>query len=219
VRITRITSDRTRRGTRTIYADGSFLTSISAEALIRSGLRVGDEISDKKVRFMHRVDTLLSAKNTALRFLSYRPRTEREVRDNLREKEFGDEEIGAVMEDLKKTGLLNDAEFARLYVRSTLSGRPVGKMILRKKMLLLGLDSPTVDAALEQTFADLNQEEMAMEAALKFVRRTGKLGSPMDRRKLRERVTGFLARRGFPWDVVHTVIRRLDDREQTRGEE
>jgi len=209
VRITRIASDRSHRGSKSIYADGEYLTSISAEMLIRSGLRVGDDISEDTLQAIQHSETVLSAKTTALRFLSYRPRTEREVRDKLREKEFPENEITAAIADLKKSGLLNDAEFARMYIQNVLAARPVGKTVLRQKMLLLGLDRTTAEAALEGTFKDLNQEEVAMEAAVKFVSRVRNMRTTVDRRKLRGRVTSFLARRGFPWDVVNTVVRRL----------
>lgn len=177
--------------------------------LIRSGLRVGDDISEDTLQAIQHSETVLSAKTTALRFLSYRPRTEREVRDKLREKEFPENEITAAIADLKKSGLLNDAEFARMYIQNVLAARPVGKTVLRQKMLLLGLDRTTAEAALEGTFKDLNQEEVAMEAAVKFVSRVRNMRTTVDRRKLRGRVTSFLARRGFPWDVVNTVVRRL----------
>jgi len=48
----------------------------------------GDEISRPQVGDLIAQETLLSAKNAALRLLAVRPRSEKEIVNRLREKEF-----------------------------------------------------------------------------------------------------------------------------------
>ena len=86
MKITSIESQKNRPERRAIFADGQFLIGVGAETLIRSGLRTGDEITPQTLSLLQRMEETLGAKTAALHFLTIRPRSEREVRDKLREK-------------------------------------------------------------------------------------------------------------------------------------
>ncbi len=143
MRITSIEPQKKNPTRRNIFADGDFVAGVSAETLLRFGLRVGDEIAPPLIAAIEKAEELVGAKGVALRFLTVRPRTEREIRDKLREKEFGDEEIAQTIASLKASGLLDDAAFARMYIRDALAGRGAGKILLKKKLLLLGVEKNT----------------------------------------------------------------------------
>jgi regulatory protein len=209
MRITRIESQKKRPDRRSIFADGKFVAGVSAETLLRLGLRTGDELSPEKLEALQAVESLHGARQTALRFLSHRPRTVREVRDKLREKEFSDDEITSTLEHLQQSGLLNDPEFARMFIRDALAIRPRGRLALKQKLLLLGVDRAIVDTTLDEAFQEVSQETLALEAAQKFTKRLGVVRNRESADKLRQRISQFLARRGFTWDTIRTVIPRL----------
>jgi regulatory protein len=182
---------------------------ISAETLLRFGLRVGDEIPPALINALEKAEELVGAKGAALRFLTVRPRTEREIRDKLREKQFGDEEIAQTITGLKTVGLLDDGAFARMYIRDALAGRPAGKMLLKKKLLLLGVDKSVIDAAIEETFAGVDVQATALALARQFIKKTQNLKSGETAMKTRNRVSTFLARKGYGWDVIATVLKEI----------
>jgi len=218
MRITRIEPQKNRPDRSNIYADGKFIAGVSRETLLRLALRTGDEIGVDVVKALEQTEEILSAKNAALRFLSIRPRTIREVRDKLREKEFADGEISRAIQDLVDTGLLNDTEFARMYLRDALTIRPAGKMLLRRKLLLLGVDKTTVDECLEEAFRDVDQVQEIRKIGEQFLRRSrATKKSAEDPLKLRNRLTGFLLRRGYAWDAIEpalkTLLKKRDDSE------
>ena len=113
MRITRIEPQKKNPHRKNIYADEQFLIGVSDETLLRFGLRTGDELGDATLKALQATEELLGAKSVALRFLARRQRTEKEIRNKLREKEFGDEEIQKTIDDLRTLGFLNDEEFAR----------------------------------------------------------------------------------------------------------
>jgi regulatory protein len=209
VYITRIESQKRHPERKNIFADGRFVLGISKETLLKAGLRVGDEITQAVIQRLQETEGLSAAKNAALRFIAYRPRTVREVRDKLREKEFSDEEISRVIEDLTRAKLLNDREFARMFVRDAVSSRPVGKLLLRRKMLLLGLERQLVDEVLAEELEDVDLEQSAREAAEKFVKRSRTVRGREETLKLRNRLAAFLGRRGFGWDIIQPVIQKV----------
>ncbi len=206
MRITRIENQKKRPGRKNIYADGTFIAGVSSETLLKLALRTGDEIGTEQLKALHAAEAWQNARNTAIRFLSSRPRTERELRTKLREKEFSEEEITAVIEDLRRTGLLNDREFARMAVRDAKKLRPVAAPLLRRKLILLGVNPATVDDVLAEELPAADQRAVARELAARFLAKAGAAGRQQPE-KLRSRLSGFLARRGFPWETIRDVIR------------
>ena len=204
--ITKIESQQKNPSRKNLYADGAFLIGVSAETLLRFGIRTGDEIGEEKLKALQATEELQGAKAVALRFLARRQRTEKEIRDKLREKEFDDEEIKKTIENLRGLGFLNDDEFARSYVRHQLALRPKGKLVLKQKLLLLGIKKETIDAALNEVFQETSQEDAALEAAQKFLTKSAK--SRDDPHKTKQKLVAFLSRRGFTWDIVSSVAKK-----------
>jgi regulatory protein len=209
MRITKIEQQKKRRGRRNIYADDQFVLGLSDETLLRSGLRTGDEVSPDRLAALQQMEERQRTKRTALRYLSTRPRTQREMRDRLREAECSDTDIAAVMSELLQAGLINDLEFARSFVRDALAHRPSGRMLLRQKMLLLGLEKSLVEQTLEELLSTADQEDSALSAARRYLARKS---LPRDRegmQKLRSLVAAHLARRGFSWDAITPALQAL----------
>lgn len=214
MRITKIEPQKKRRGRRNLYADGQFVLGLSDETLLRAGLRTGDELSPERLASLRRMEERQYAKRTALRYLSTRPRTERELRDRLREAECSDEDIVALLEELRRAGLVNDAAFARAYVRDAIARRPAGRLLLRQKMLLLGLEKSLVEEVLGETLNPAGQQESALASARTYLAKKPAPKNREQRQKLRSHVAAHLARRGFSWDaidpVLHTVLPRVE---------
>lgn len=101
-----------------VYVDGQFAFGLAA--IEAAHLRVGQTLGDGDVARLQRQDEVERAYERALNFLSYRPRSEAEVRRKLREKNVEDEVIEVVVERLTRTGLLDDREFARYWVENRL---------------------------------------------------------------------------------------------------
>ncbi len=214
-RITKIEPQKNNPGRRNIYADGEFVLGVNDETLLRAGLRVGDVVTEDDLDELRDRESYANAKNAAMRYLSFRPRTEREIRNKLRETEHAERHIETVVEDLKRAGLIDDRAFARMYIRDTRAARPAGPILLKQKMILLGINKEIIEDALRETMADVSQEDEATEIAKKFLAQSGKSGRKVDQEKLRSRLTGLLARRGFSWDVIGKVVQKalqLDDK-------
>jgi regulatory protein len=209
MRITKIESQTKNSRRKNIYADGEFVAGVSDETLLRAGLRTGDEISDERLKVLIQEEETSGAKQVALRFLAHRPRTAKEIRDKLREKEFAEEEIKQTIETLERTGLLNDAEFARMYIRDALAAKPTGPSLLKRKLLLLGVEKSIVNESVQQAFSEVDDTAAALEAGRKFLKKSTATRKPADKARLRQRLASFLTRRGFTWDVVEPALRTL----------
>lgn len=136
----------------------------------------------------------------ALRFLGARARTVREVERRLDECDFGEVEIYGVVERLKQLGLLDDAAYAREFVRTRLNTKPVSRAHLREQLLA----HETAREAIDEALAALGDEDEAQAALLvagKYARQYARL--PYDER--REVVLRRLGARGYAFDVARAA--------------
>ncbi|MFN0159504.1 MAG: regulatory protein RecX [Bacteroidota bacterium] len=209
MRVTKIVSQKKHRGRKSLFAEGEFIIGVSDETLLAAGIRSGDDLGPDKLQALKAIEDLNSARRAALRYLASRPRTEREIRDKLREKEFSDEEINRTIHDLQRSRLINDEEFARMYVRDALQRRPPGRLLLKQKMLLLGLDKSTIEGALDEIYPEENQGESALQAAESLIAKKSPPQTREEWMKLRSKLSSFLGRRGYPWGVIQPALKHV----------
>lgn len=183
---------------------------LSTENLLRAGLRVGDEVTPGLVKDLTARETLLSLKNAALRLLAVRPRSEKELTRRLLEKEFAGADVVAVLNELKAAGLVDDAAFARTFIRNTLALRPIGEMQIRRKLLLLGLSRTIINDAVRDTLGNVDMIDVARGIAQSYMNKLKRSPTPADPRKARSKLAAHLARRGYQWPTINAVLKTLD---------
>ena len=206
MRVTRIERQERRAGRVNIYVDGQFAAGVSVETLARAGLRTGDTVDERLLASLRSEEELAGTKAAALRLLGARPRSAKELRDRLQEKEFGEAAIQRVLDQLTRAGLVDDDQFARMFIRHTLKLRPAGRIVLRQKLLLRGIDARTADRALDEEMPD-PQEHVLLVARqlLRRARGSSRAGDPAIRRRL----AAGLARRGFTWAAISSALRTI----------
>jgi regulatory protein len=142
----------------------------------------------------------------AVHFLKYRPRSEKEVRDNLKKKNAPDDVIERIIVTLKEQRFLNDFEFARLWVRQRIELKPKSKRIITLELQKKGIEKEIIEQVLddpgeEKQVNDTDQAEKLVEQKL---RRYQSLPYYEKRQKL----AAFLGRRGFDWDTIKQVLQK-----------
>jgi regulatory protein len=182
-----------------VYIDGQFAFGLSD--IVAARLRVGQALSDDDIARLQMQDEVERAYERALNFLSYRPRSEFEVRTNLRKKNVGDEVVKAVVERLTRAGLLNDREFARYWVENRLQFNPRGVRALHHELRAKGVSGSII----ADTLADLDEEVTARRAAEAGARRLAHL----EPRDFRRRLRAYLARRGFSYAVIEPLTEEM----------
>ena len=187
-----------------VYLDGEYAFGLSR--IIAAWLAVDQNISDEKIAQLQDQDAQESAYQQALHFLNYRQRSQAEVRKNLQAHQISDQIIASVLERLQSNGLLNDQSFAQSWVENRIEFHPRGKRALVMELRQRGLDDEAIDQAIE----GIDEEQLAYQAAVKQVR---KLDSN-DWQAFRQKLTNFLLRRGFNFDVINPVVHKVWEEKQ-----
>jgi regulatory protein len=181
-----------------VYLDGRYAFGLAAIEAAR--LRRGQVLSDEDIEKLKERDSFEKTYDRALRFLSYRPRSEAEVRRYLQGKAVSPAIEEEVIERLTRAKLLDDLAFARYWVESRESFNPRGLRMLRYELRQKGLSEKTIAQAL----TDLDEEEGAYRVALRRGRRLAHL----DQVSFRQKLGAYLLRRGFPYEVVNLAVAR-----------
>jgi regulatory protein len=145
----------------------------------------------------------LDCHERALRLLSVRPRSRRELQRRLLHAGFEAEEVDDELARLEAVGLVDDDAFARQVVEHELTVRRSGRRAVAGRLLAGGVDRATVDRALEE-FGPADDEARAIEVATGRARRLA--GMPPERAY--QRLVSFLARRGYDGSVARRAARR-----------
>lgn len=186
-----------------IYLDGRFIFGLNATIAEEHGLRVGQVLSAAEVNALREREELNKAVDKALAFLTSRPRSIREVRDRLKEKEIPPDTIDAVVTRLEGWGYVGDEGFARYWIENRGANQPRGKRLLRQELWRKGVERETVDQVLEE----LDVDEAG--GALALARKRFNQLSGYDEQTQRRRLAAFLQRRGYDWPTVKGALDTL----------
>lgn len=198
--ITAIEVQKTNPKRVSIHLDGEFAFGLSR--LTAAWLRVGQGLSEEKIAALQAEDAREAALQKALKFLSYRPRSEDEVRKNLLKHEFAEDVIGETLTRLDRSGLIGDDQFARVWIENRNTFRPRSRRALSMELRQKGISEEVIRSALAESG---DEKALALEAARKYSRRLQGLAW----REFSTRLGGHLGRRGFSYDVISTTTRVL----------
>lgn len=150
----------------------------------------------------------------ALRLLDQRMRSRKELTERLEAvEEFPSPMIQEVVDDLTRSGLLNDELFASEWVRQRFANRGKSKMVLNRELQEKGIAASVRADALEQITHNA-EEQVARKLAAKKAA-TIKTAAPDFAAKQKDlrKVVGVLARRGFPSELSMSIAREeLEER-------
>ena len=182
-----------------IYLDGEFAFGLAR--ITAAWLRVGQELDEKKIEQLQAEDARERALQQALLFLSYRARSESEIRKNLQKHEIPEAVIEETLERLRSNKLADDDQFARAWVENRSNFRPRSRRMMALELRQKGLDDEVMRSAL----ANVDDEVLAYEAASKRAARL----KGLERSEFKIKLSGFLARRGFSYSVIAPVVTRI----------
>ncbi len=197
-KITAIRSGRGRRERVNVSLDGKFAFSLEAELAIKEKLQVGQELFVNQIEALAKSDRFYRCFNAAIHYLSYRYRSEFEVRERLQRRSFDSDSIEAVIAKLKEQGLVDDTAFAQFWKDNRGVFSPRSQWLIKSELKQKGVAGDIID----QVVNTVNNNDSAYRAAVGKARSLPR----SDYQGFRRRLGEYLKRRGFSYGVInHTV--------------
>ena len=204
-KITKLTVQDNNAARISVFIEGAFAFGLYQDLVLTHGLHTGLALSVAEQEALLAADRELVAKAKALQYLAYRARTAEEVRRKLLRSDFDEATVEAVLARLHDLGYLDDEAYAHDYARARFRNRGYGPVRIRSELLRRGVGATLADAALEALAEEPGTDPVAAAQA-QAERRWPRLAREPDPRKRRKKLSDFLVRRGFSYDVVRQVV-------------
>ena len=127
-----------------IYVGGKFAFALPFEALALAGLKINQEISQEEIDKLVKENEFLKVYDRVLKFFSFRPRSEKELKDWFKRKQVGEETQEMILQKMKQLGYLNDEEFAQWWIEQRTTFRPAGTRLLAMELRQKGVSKEIV---------------------------------------------------------------------------
>ena len=199
--ITKLVASKGRPKKVKVYLDGKYAFSLEATVALEARLRIDQELSQSKIDRLEYENRLRRALAAAGRLLSFRPRSEKEIRQKLLQKGFDTTIVNESLKYLKEHNLLDDEVFARYWAENRASFNPRSRRLVTLELRQKGVTAQVA----EETAEGLDDEAGAYEAGSKKASRM----DVSDYEEFRRRLGEYLRRRGFGYDVIDHSVKRL----------
>lgn len=200
MKISKISAQR-KKSRYNIYVDDTFSLGVHEDVLVKYNLSVGMEVSDEFIQDVLMAEETSKTINYCLNRLSYRQRSERELRNSMERKGYTEENIEIAIDYCKEHEYVDDLKFAESFVKDKTNLNKYGPERIKYDLMVKGVSRDIIDKVL---VVDRDEQlDMARDAASKKMRSYRK----DNKKDIYRKLSGFLQRKGFTYDVISGVVR------------
>lgn len=201
-----------------IYLDGDFAFGISVQLRFEKKIEIGKKVTTKQIQDIILADQTERLENKSLKFLAFRPRSEKEIRDYLLrkgkvneikselEKSQYESSIQEVIQRLKRIGQIDDYEFSKWWLEQRYNFSPRGEALLKAELRYKGIETSIIEDLLQ------NDTEIQVQLATKAAEKKIKLYKKLEEKEFKDKMSQFLVRRGFGWTIVKQVVDTVSEK-------
>ena len=150
-------------------------------------------------------DAHAEARNIVLNQLNFMPRSRKELETTLAKRHVEPDVAKSVLDRFEEIGMVDDAAFAELLIRSRCNTKRVSRSVLRQQLRQKGVDQEIIEDAL-MVVTDEDELRMATELVEKKLRAMSNLEPEVRKRRL----FGLLARKGYGTHIALRIINDLE---------
>ena len=188
---------KTNKYSAEISINGEIVSNINLEALLKSGLKVGNALDDD-INNLIAYSEKLNAKKFLLASIARNQKSEREARMKLHQKGFTKHAVDFALDFAKKYDYINDEKFAHFFAQIGYQSK--GEHRIRHELRLKGISDNLIEKALEK-FSE-GQCETASRFAGKYM-----LGKEINLKNI-DKLYKFLMSRGYDYEIVMPIINK-----------
>ncbi|MBE3570085.1 MAG: recombination regulator RecX [Bacillales bacterium] len=199
--ITKISVQQNNKERYNVFLNGAFAFSVDEAVLARFRLKKGMELEKEDIAEILYADEVRKGYQDSVYYLAKRMRTEKEIREFLRKKEYGSEVIDLVIQKLYEQQYLDDRDFAKAYVQTQIKTTDKGPIVVAEELAQKGVDKSIVEQALE-LYGKEEQVYKAKKLTEKVFHRNLKESFLQNKQKAIQ----LLRRKGFSGEVISEAL-------------
>jgi len=202
--ITKITTQKRATNRFNVYLDGVYAFSISEDIYVKYHLHKGKTLTNDDIDRITDEDRIHRAYVAVIQWLSYRMRTEAEVWQYLRKKDYSRDVIAQVITRLHEKKLLDDEQFAKSFVRDRMRRSTKGPNLIKQELQQKGVPEHLVYIALQQYTKDEQRAKAKSWAEKQLMKRQR---HPV--KWLKQQIQAKLVQRGYSASLARDTVQSL----------
>lgn len=203
-KITKIEIQKNNKDRVNIYLDGEYALAINAELIYKENLKVKDDVDISKLQEIAEKESYIRCKESAIKIIERSYKTEKEIRDKLKQKGYEEKQINNSIDFLKEYNFINDNTYAKAFIKDKLSFK--GSQKIKYDLMKKGIAKDIIEENLIKV--DKNEEkEVALNVGRKKYESIRRKES--DNYKLSGKLYRFLISRGYAYDIVKDVVKEI----------
>jgi regulatory protein len=196
MKITAIKQQVKKANRYSFYVDGKYSFSLSENDFVNYGLVSGQEITEQDLSKYKQASDDGKWLDRTLNLLSYRPRSEWEIRSYLKRKDCPEQIVDRTLNKLRVNKYLDDEQFAKRWVENRRLLKPVSRRKLSQELRAKRISSEILDRVLSDDKEITDEKSVLRELVAK------KSNRYPDRVKFMQ----YLARQGFGYEDIKAVL-------------
>ncbi|MCK9244003.1 MAG: RecX family transcriptional regulator [Candidatus Marinimicrobia bacterium] len=202
--VTKIESQKRKSGRISIFLDNEFAFGVSIETFNLFRLSLGQELTDKQIVIIQQHELFEQAKESAVKYLALRIRSQKELSQYLLHRKKYPPAISAhVIQYCLERDYLNDQLFCEVFIRDQLNLSRNGVQKIRRALIVKGIEAVLINDSISRLVKDEDQLKVALNIAKK------KALVLKNDPKLRAKLYRFLIQKGYKHSVVRQVIQKI----------
>ncbi len=203
LKITKLEPQKRNINRVSIYINDEFALGVHRNIIYKFNIEEGKVIDQEYFDKIIKSEEQKKANDYAVKLLSYRPRSRKEIEDKMKQKGYDFEIINKTLDWLKAYDLINDEDFAKEYVLA--KAKKYGSKRIKLELSRKGVDEEIIQSILEEKIGSDTEYNIALESAKKKM----KAYQGQERNAIYRKLAGYLQRRGFSYDIISKVLREL----------
>jgi regulatory protein len=203
MKISGIKNQKKRKNRVSIYIEDKYRFSLDYDTLSRSDIHVGDEIDEKEIIKLKLKDEFAKARDYGYSLISYRDRSEWELRRRILEKGFQREVAIEVVNWFKNEGIVNDRNFANHWLDGVLQTKPMGKMRVLHELRAKRIDDGIIEEVCDKRLDYQTEMELAKKACNKRMNVLKNYPPEVGKRRLFQ----YMKNRGFAFEIIQELMK------------
>jgi regulatory protein len=196
-----------RKNRRNIFLDDGSVFGVSEDVFFSIPIHIGDTISDQIFNDILESDSKSKIYNSAINLLSYRMRSKSELNDRLIRKNYNEDGIMDVINNLELKGYLDDEKFAYAFAKEKVKNKLIGPIALKFEMSSHKLDVELIDKTISSIY-DMLPQKMIINRLITKWKVKDIIGKDP---KIKSKIINRLKNKGFYWDDIQRAINAFGD--------
>lgn len=203
--ISKITRQKNNPERYNIFIDEVYAFAVDESLIVKYQLSKGKDVEDWERDEIVFDDEVRKAFNKSLHYLSFRMRSEYEVKKKLLDAEYGEAVVLEAIQKLHSLGFLNDESFSKALLETQKKTGKKGPRAIQQELKKKGIDKKLQKEVLD-TYTEEDQTQIAQALAEKIANQQ----SSKTPRQVKQKIQDTLLRKDIPMTLLAKQLLKLN---------